>query len=93
VTAQSVHGPDPDDPGEILRILPARWHEQFLGEYRAALDAAREVRRWPQLSKLLRRWHLRAIAYADPGFETAAQEARDARPGDLTPVPGWSARQ
>ena len=43
MTAQPVHGPDPDDPGEILRILPARWHEEFLGEYRAALPLFRRL--------------------------------------------------
>ena len=46
MTAQPVHEPAPDDPAEILRRLPLRWHAQFLTEYRAALDAAREVRRW-----------------------------------------------
>jgi hypothetical protein len=33
----------PDDPSEILRLLPAKWHEQFLTEYHGALDAAHEV--------------------------------------------------
>jgi len=36
----------------------------------------------------LHRWHLRAVAYSDPGFSAAAQAAREARPEDLTPVPG-----
>jgi hypothetical protein len=93
MNGQPERGPGPGDPGEILRILPARWHEGLLGEYHAALDAARDVRRWPQLSEMLRRWRLRAIAYADPGFEAAAQEARDARPGDLAPVPGSPTRR
>jgi DNA invertase Pin-like site-specific DNA recombinase len=78
---------------EILRRLPLRWHAQFLTEYRTALDAAREVRRWQQLSDLLHRWRLRATAYADPQFEASAQAARDARPEDLTPVPGWADRR
>jgi hypothetical protein len=87
MTAQPVHEPAPDDPAEILRQLPVHWHAQFLTEYRAARDAAREVRRWQQLSDLLHRWRLRATAYADPQFEASAQAARDARPEDLTPVP------
>ena len=45
------------------------------------------------LAELLHRWHLRAVAYSDPEFSTAVREARDARPEDLIPVPGWPARQ
>jgi Family of unknown function (DUF6247) len=89
MSAQPIHGISPDDPAEILRLLPTRWHAEFLSEYRAALEAAREVRRWQQLGELLHRWHLRATAYADPGFEASAQAARDARPEDLVPVAGW----
>jgi Family of unknown function (DUF6247) len=92
VTAQPIHEAFPDDPAEILRILPSRWHVQFLGEYRAALDAAREVQRWPHLPVLLHRWSLRAAAYTDPQFEVAMEEARNARPEDLIPVPGWPGR-
>lgn len=90
MTAQPIHEPAPDDPAEILRRLPLRWHAQFLAEYRAALDAAREVRGWQQLRDLLHRWCIRATAYADPEFEASAQAARDARPEDLAPVPGWA---
>jgi hypothetical protein len=93
MTAQPVSAGDPTDPAAILELLPERWHEQFLAEYRVALEAAREVRRWPFLAELLHRWHLRAIAYSDPEFSTAVREARDARPEDLIPVPGWPARQ
>ncbi len=93
MTAESVFRPDPDDPTQILRLLPDRWHEQFLAEYRAALDAAHEVGQWPGLRALLHRWQLRATAYADPGFDVAAQTARDARPEDLVPLPGWDDRR
>jgi hypothetical protein len=41
---------------------------------------------------LLQRWSLRAAAYDAP-FETAMQEARDAHPEDLIPVPGWPYRR
>lgn len=77
----------------ILGLLPEPWHEQSLAEYRQALEAAREVRRWPFLAEPLNRWHLRAIAYSDPEFSIAVREARDARPEELIPVPGWPARQ
>lgn len=89
MTAESVFRPDPDDPTQILALLPDRWHEQFLAEYRAGLDAAREVGQWPQLRALLHRWRLRATAYSDPGFDAAAQAARHARPEDLVPLPGF----
>jgi len=89
MSAQPDHPASPDDPSEILQLLPARWHEQFLAEYRAALSVAREVRHWGQLVGLLHLWHLRAVAYSDPEFPAAVREARDARPDDLVPVPGW----
>jgi hypothetical protein len=88
MSAQPVHEASPDDPAEILHLLPERWHAEFLGEYRDALDAAREPGRWPQLPAMLHRWRLRAVAYADPEFWAAAREARDAQPWDLHPVPG-----
>jgi hypothetical protein len=72
VSAQPASEPGGDGPAEILALLPQRWHEQFLGEYRAALT----------------RWRLRAAAYSDPGFDAAARAAREARAEDLTPVPG-----
>jgi hypothetical protein len=75
-------------PAEILELLPHRWHAQFLEEYRAALDAARDVRQWRHLAELLNRWQLRAAAYSDPGFDEAAEAARDARKQALHPVPG-----
>jgi hypothetical protein len=44
MSAQPVYEADPDDPVEILRVLPARFHDQFLGEYYAtAALAARQV--------------------------------------------------
>ena len=94
MTAESVWPqPDPDEPAQILALLPDRWHEQFLAEYRSGLDAAREVGQWPRLRALLHRWRLRATAYADPGFEDAAQAARRARLEDLVPLPGWDDKQ
>lgn len=40
MTAQPVDD-DPDGPVEILRVLPARFHEQFLAEYDMAVLGAR----------------------------------------------------
>lgn len=88
MSAQPASEPGGDGPAEILALLPQRWHEQFLGEYRAALESARDVRQWRYLAETLTRWRLRAAAYSDPGFDAAARAAREARAEDLTPVPG-----
>ena len=85
--------PDPDDPAHILALLPDRWHQQFLAEYRAGLNDAHEVGQWSRLRALLHRWRLRATAYRDPEFDAAARAARDARPDDLAPIPGWDDKQ
>jgi hypothetical protein len=96
MTAQPVHDNDPDDPVEILRVLPARFHEQFLAEYDAAVAGARQPRQYQALHHLLRLWRLRAVAYSDPGYETSLAAVQDAaRVGrqDGTPieeiVPDW----
>ncbi|MET9326354.1 DUF6247 family protein [Tsukamurella sp. NPDC003166] len=90
MTAERWIDPEPDDPSEILSILPSQWHSQFLAEYRTALDGARsDIGHWPQLRAALHRWRLRAVAYSTPGFEAAAEAARTARSEDLHPIPGW----
>lgn len=84
----------PDDPGEILRVLPAEWHVRFLSEYHGALDAAHEVWRFQQLRDVLHLWQLRAVAYSDPGFEQALQATRENRADEFMPaehaIPGWT---
>ncbi|MDQ2874422.1 MAG: DUF6247 family protein [Actinomycetota bacterium] len=91
MTAQPISAPDPEDPAEILAVLPERWHAQFAGEYSDALEAARDPQHWAELRALLHRWRLRAAAYSDPGFDAAMQAGRDARPEDMIPVPGLAA--
>jgi Family of unknown function (DUF6247) len=99
VTAQSAHEYDPDDPVEILRVLPGRYHEQFLAEYDAAVTGARRPEYYRELHHLLRLWRLRVVAYSDPGYEARLQAMREAvRTGrrDGTPieevVPDWNER-
>src|ERR1700684_2499243 len=46
MSAQPIREADPDDPAEILRVLPERWHTQFAGEYHDALETARDMRHW-----------------------------------------------
>jgi hypothetical protein len=99
VTAQSAREYDPDDPVEILRVLPSQFHEQFLAEYDAAVANARRPEHYRELHHLLRLWRLRAVAYSDPGYEARLQAMREAvRTGrrDGTPieevVPDWDER-
>lgn len=95
VTAQPADDYDPDDPVEILRVLPARFHQQFLAEYEAAVAGARRPEQYRQLHHVLRLWRLRAVAYADPGYEARLESAR-AGSDDWTPVeevvPDWAER-
>jgi hypothetical protein len=90
--------PDPDDPVEILRVLPKEFHDQFRTEYhRAAAEAARQVEGYRTLHRLLRLWRLRAVAYSDPDYQAgraAVEEA--ARTGNYTEfvpvedvIPDW----
>lgn len=99
MTAQPAHDYDPDDPVEILQVLPARFHEQFLAEYDAAVAGARRPEQYRELHRLLRLWRLRAVAYSDPGYEGRLQALEDAvRAGrrEGTPieeiVPDWDER-
>ncbi|WP_020580076.1 DUF6247 family protein [Actinopolymorpha alba] len=69
MTAQPVFDePGPDDPAQILRVLPEQYHAEFLAEYADAVDKARRPEGYAALAALLRLWRLRAAAYADPGF-------------------------
>ncbi len=83
--AQPVQEFDPDDPMEIMRVLPARYHEQFLADYDAAAASARRPGQYRGLHQMLRLWRLRAAAYSGPGFEARLEAARSA-PGHGTPV-------
>ena len=76
MTAQPTEDYDPDDPVEILRILPARFHEKFLAEYDAAVAEARRPEQYRHLHHMLRLWRLRATAYSDPGYEARLESAR-----------------
>jgi hypothetical protein len=74
MTAQPISAPGPEDPAEILALLPERWRAQFASEYRNALDTARESQHWAELLALLHRSRLRAAAYSDPGFDAAIED-------------------
>ncbi len=95
-----MHEHDPDDPVEILRVLPGRFRGQFLAEYAAAAEAARRVEGYRALHDLLRRWRLTAAAYSGPGFGARLDAVREAaRTGSLEGsvpmediVPDWPDR-
>jgi hypothetical protein len=102
MSAQPVHETDPDDPVEILRVLPARFHDQFLREYYAAAAlAARRVGGYKQLHDILRLWRLTAAAQSDPGFADRLAAVREAVQTGSTEnsvpiedvVPGWPSRR
>lgn len=92
VTAQPAHESEPDDPVEIMRILPDEFHSQFRAEYAVAVEGARHPEQYRQLQGVLRLWRLRAIAYSEPGYAgrlAAADDHTGAVPaGQL--IPEWS---
>jgi hypothetical protein len=101
MSAEPVHEADPDDPVEILQVLPVRLHDQFLHEYYAAAAlAARQVGGYRQLHDVLRLWRLTAASQSDPGFaDRLAAVSEAARTGSLEGsvpieevVPGWPGR-
>ena len=57
---------DPLDPERILRELPERERENFLSQYREALDGARDPAGWKHLRRVLRRWEWMVIAAGEP---------------------------
>lgn len=89
----SGHDPNPDDPAEILRVLPSRYHEQFRAEYAAAVERARAPEGYRDLTDLLRLWRLRARAYSDPGYPDRLAAARAGGTSEDIParelIPGW----
>jgi hypothetical protein len=96
MTVHPVDDADPDDPVEILRVLPDEYHPDFLAQYQAAVDNARRPEEFRRLHDLLRLWRLRAIAYSDPSYDERLASARRGRASDFSPaervIPGWPAR-
>lgn len=83
MSAETWVASDPDDPSEILRVLPAKYAGYFCAEYAEALDRARDPAQFGALRALLHHWRLRALTYNQPGYEERAAAAREAaRTGD-----------
>jgi Family of unknown function (DUF6247) len=82
------YGDDPDDPVEILRVLPVQYHQYFVTEYWETLANARDMEQYRDLRKLLRFWRLRALAYSDPAYEEGLRAVTASlRTGSLE---GWA---
>jgi Family of unknown function (DUF6247) len=92
MSAQPIQDYGPDDPVEILRILPERFHGQFRSEYETAAVAARRPEGYRALYELLRLWRLTAAAYSAPGFEGRLAAVREAYGPAARPVPCRSSR-
>src|SRR5580658_5535170 len=95
MTAVPADDYDPDDPVEILTVLPARYHQQFQADYEAALTGARKPQGYRHLQHVLRLWRLRAVAYSDPTFEDRLQAARTGTSPRISAdqIPGWNVRR
>jgi len=93
MTAHPLHEDNPDDPVEILRILPEEYHAQFLGDYEDAVRRARRPEQFRALHELLRLWRLRAAAYSSAGYGDRLAAARESESADFAPaahvVRGW----
>lgn len=84
--------PDPNDPAEILRLLPERYHSQFRREYAIAIEQARRPEQYRMLHELLGLWRLRAVAYSQPGYGSRLSTAASTADDDVTAdglIPGW----
>ena len=96
MTAHLVDDHDPDDPVEILGVLPEGYHTQFLAEYAVAVEGALRPEQFRQLQELLRMWRLRAVAYSGAGYEERLAAARQGGAAGAVPaeqvVPGWPGR-
>ena len=78
MTALPVDPPqeDPLDPERILAELPESERDFFLGQYREAVEQARDPAGWKQLRRVLRLWRYHAEAMRDPGYWEALEAAR-----------------
>lgn len=79
---------EPDDPFEILKVLPERYHEWFLADYRNALRSAYPAEGFLALKRMLGMWRLRAEQYASLSYQTSLAEVMIARDEKKRP-PGW----
>jgi uncharacterized protein DUF6247 len=85
---------DPEDPAVILRDLPEGEREGFLGQYREALEAARDPAGYTRLRLVLRIGRLRVVACNSPGYYDRIESVRRGEPGIPAEdaFPDWNER-
>jgi hypothetical protein len=95
MSAEPVQVEDPDDPEVILRDLPERERDQFLRQYREAVDAAHDPAGYRRLRQLLHAWRLTVIATNRAGYYQELEAVRDGT-AHTTPaeeaIPDWQER-
>jgi hypothetical protein len=69
------HGRPERRPDAIAAELPPELREQFLAEYRAALEVARDTLRLDQLDQVIEIWWRTAWARRSPRYEEAVRRA------------------
>jgi hypothetical protein len=72
---------DSEDPAVILRDLPEREREDFLAQYREALETARDPAGYARLRLVLRIGRLRVIACNSPGYYDRIESVRRGESG------------
>ena len=83
------------DPLVILRELPGQEREEFLCQYRQAVDAAHDPAGYQRLRRLLHVWSLVSVPAGQPGYyeELAAALAGMATTAPVTEaIPDWAER-
>lgn len=93
MTAQPIE--DPTDPLVILRDLPERERDEFLRQYQAAIDAARDPAGYDELRRLLHVWSLTVVAANQPGYYEEIDSVRDGSSPTVPitdAIPDWSQR-
>jgi hypothetical protein len=85
---------DSEDPSVILRDLPEGEREDFLAQYREALEAARDPAGYARLRLVLRIGRLRVIACNSPGYYDRIESVRRGEPGIPAEkvFPDWNER-
>jgi hypothetical protein len=95
MSAEPVQVEDPDDPEVILRDLPERERDQFLRQYREAVDAAHDPAGYRRLRRLLHAWRLTVIATNRAGYYQELEAVRNGT-AHTTPaeeaIPDWQER-
>ncbi len=84
---------EPHDPYEILEILPEKYHNWFLADYRKALHTAYPPQGYLALGRMLQKWRLRAEQYADSGYQEELEKAQHARENADRPASWRSAQE